>query len=168
MLSSSLIYFHLWLNGVAEIFSRQFLPLQHQRRGDLYQLVDVQRLGSQQRAWMRLCARSAGLLVLLRLCRLARTTSFMRCMPMPIERSINLMCEGGEDGIKRLQFVPSALVWQLYFTRDSYFSKEILINFSQENGNHLGKYDCQTSPQCKCLQLSNKLITLTYEENLSP
>ncbi|PWZ07629.1 Omega-amidase, chloroplastic [Zea mays] len=26
---------------------RQFLPLQHQRRGDLYQLVDVQRLGSQ-------------------------------------------------------------------------------------------------------------------------
>jgi hypothetical protein len=47
MLSSSLIYFHLWLNGVAEIFSRQFLPLQHQRRGDLYQLVDVQRLGSQ-------------------------------------------------------------------------------------------------------------------------
>ncbi|PWZ57741.1 Omega-amidase, chloroplastic [Zea mays] len=25
---------------------RQFLPLQHQRRGDLYQLVDVQRLGS--------------------------------------------------------------------------------------------------------------------------
>ncbi|AQL09317.1 Omega-amidase chloroplastic [Zea mays] len=26
---------------------RQFLPVQHQRRGDLYQLVDVQRLGSQ-------------------------------------------------------------------------------------------------------------------------
>ncbi|XP_057768193.1 omega-amidase, chloroplastic-like isoform X2 [Salvia miltiorrhiza] len=36
----------MWLGGILLLSGRTFLPFQRQRRGDLYQLVDVQRLSS--------------------------------------------------------------------------------------------------------------------------